>query len=236
MERNETLDVICERIKALEGEVFALRMQNKRMRVVIAALVFLAVLPYLIASGMQTQTFSVLRVERLEFVRDGELVASVHGLTVGEVSRLLAISDKDNEPIVIIASNTPDKNRGFNMMFFYSKRGKGGINLASTPDGNCMLLINNYMGNPVVCLGASVEKDAIGYGTGYLNISDKDGKERISLFIEPKNGSGKLQIARAPHQGSTEKAAVTIGVFPDGSGFVGTTNSLGLPLWSSPQW
>jgi len=258
MEKRETLDAICERIKALEDEICALRLQNKRMRVVIAALVVIAVLPYLIAAGMQTQTFSVLRVERLEFVQDGELVASIAGVRVRGRGSGLGIYDEDDKPVIAIDSHTGGSNAGSRGIFLLDKEGNRAISLLTMSNGSNSVNVFNTKGKIVATLN-SVSKDIpasyrdsgslaicdangdirIGLGVGNegnggMSFVDRDGN--IGVTISARDTGGRIEIARTPRVGNTKALAVAIGVDKNGSGFIGITNSLGLPLWSSPQW
>jgi len=234
MERNETLNVICERIKALEGEVCTLRVQNNRLRVVIAALVVIAVLPYLIAAGMQTQTFSVLRVERLEFVRDDKVIAIMHGDVIPGMGSGLGIYDEAGIRMVAIVSFTGGPFPGAKGLAVGFPGVGGGVVFAVSPDGNgSMGIYNKYM-KPVVALGAGSKGEMVRVDDGYLFIHDRDGNRLLAASVDPKFNNFKLQIGRTPGQGNIETAAVTITVSPGGSGVITTTNSLGLPIWTSP--
>jgi len=256
MEKKETLDAICERIKALEDEICALRLQNKRMRVVIAALVVIAVLPYLIAAGMQTQTFSVLRVERLEFVQDGELMAGiVGGKTIAPGSGLL-IYDKENKPLVRISSISYGSNAGSRGINLLDKEGKEAISLHTSSDGSNSVVVFNNNEKIVAILGTMSELNPKEYtNSGYLIIGDRTGEMKISLFVssegdgmigvksrDGKSGvsiggqdtGGRIEISRNPRLGNTKTSAVTLCVTENGLGYIGISNSLGLPIWSTP--
>jgi len=181
MERKETLEAICERIKALEGEVCALRVQNKRMRVVIAALVVFAALPYLIAAGMYTQTFSVLRVERIEFVQDGELAAIMRGKVIPGIGSELDIYDKAGTLVVAISSATDGPFAGVQGLTV-GERGR--VGLVITREGNgCMGIYNQY-GKCVVLLSALSTKGMKRVG-GFLSIYDGDGNKILDAYNDP---------------------------------------------------
>jgi len=258
MEMNETLDVICERIKALEGEVCALRVQNKRMRVVIAALVVFAALPYLIAAGMQTQTFSVLRVEQLEFVKDGELMAAiVGGKTIAPGSGLL-ICDKDYKPVVRISSVSGGPVAGSQGIHLLDKEGNEAISLHTSSNGENSVVVFNSKKKIVAVLGtAGRNMPSFARDCGYLSICDGTGKIKILssvnsegdgvIYVNSRDGEsgvsisgcdtgGRIEISRNPRLGNTKQNAVTICVTDEGVGYVGISNSLGLPIWSTPLW
>jgi len=234
MEKRETLDAIWERIKALEGEVCALQVQNKRLRVIIAALVFLAVLPYLLAAGMQTQTFSVLRVERIEFVQDGEVMAAiVGGKTVGPGSGLI-ICDKDNKPMVQISSFSGGPFAGSRGIVLLDREGKRAITLTAAPVGINAVNVFNNEGKIVAFLGTTGElSHPFDRNSGLLYISDGTGKPMINLAVLPDTG-GDIRIWRSSRVSNAEKPAVVISVAKNGSGTITTTDFLGLPIWISP--
>jgi len=234
MERNETLNVICERIKALEGEVCTLRVQNNRLRVVIAALVALAVLPYLLAAGMQTQTFSVLRVERLEFVEGGNLVAIMEGGAIPGIGSALSIYDSVGKQVVAIGSFTGGPFAGFQGLVLGPVEAGGGAGFVVTPDGNGVVVINNKYKKTVVQLGAFSKGGMARVGDGYLFVYDRDGNRILSASVNPITNAPILHIERLPHQGDTTMAAVAISVALNGSGIITTTNRSGFPIWISP--
>jgi len=253
--RKETLEAICERIKALENEVCALRVQNKRMRVVIAALVVIAVLPYLLAAGMQTQTFRVLRVERLEFVKDGELMAAIAGAKTGFLYGL-RIYDKVSKPMVEIFSLTSGSFAGLRLFNLLDKYGKTAIGITTAPNGNNSIVVFNSKGRIVTSLGTvGGTNPAADRDSGHLTIMDGAGRMKMNFFVIPKGDGmigvtsrdgesgvfigggdtgGRIEIGRSRRLGNTKKLAVTISVAPDGSGVIVTTDSSGSIIWSSP--
>jgi len=257
MEKRETLDAIYERIKTLEGEICALQVQNKRLRVIIAALVFLAVLPYLLAAGIQTQTFSVLRVERLEFVRDGKLMAAIAGGETGILGYGLRIYDKDGKPMVEIDYQTGGPFAGLHRFALINKHGESAIDIVAAPKGWNDVLVYNSKRVIVASLGAaSRDMSGLDRDSGYLFIRDGTGKTKIGFSVTPEgNGligvnsrdgksgvaisgeatGGRIEIVRSPSVSNTKKLlAVTIGVAKNGSGYIETTNASGSPIWTTP--
>jgi len=234
MENEEILDAIEERINALEEEVRKLRGINARLCVVLACLIALVVASYLILVGKELKLIRVLRVERIEFVRDGKLIAAIAGERTLGLSSSLGIYDKDGIRMVVIGSTGTGPFAGSQGLFLGPAGVGGGVGFFVTPDGNGRMEIWNKYGKRVVLLGALSELEKMRVGDGYLIICDKDGNKILSASIDPEHNAGKLQISRTPGQGDTEKAAVAIGVLPGGSGVIATTNSLGLPIWTSP--
>jgi len=233
MERNETLDVICERIKALEEEVRAQKVQNKRLRVVIAALVVLAALPYLLAAGMYTQTFSVLRVERIEFVEEGELMAAIEGgKTLGPGSGL-GIYDKNGKLVVAIGFLTGGPVAGSRGIYLLDKKEKPVIALMALPDGSTAVCVLNNEGKIVANLGTPGELLPIAErGNGCLEIFNRYGEYGVAITGE--DTGGRIQIIRSHRVGNPKVAAVAIGVTKKGSGLIGVYNRSGSLIWGTP--
>jgi len=258
MEKKETLDAIEERIKALEGEVRTLRAQNAGLGACLAGLIVLVAVSYFIVVGMELKLLRVLRVERIEFVKDGELIAYIDCGSIPGMSDVLSINDKDGNPIVVIGSITGEFLNGTRGLSVFNMKGEGVAGIVATPEGSGRISIMNKKGNIVAVLGAQDIKTSFTYpDSGYLFIINGDGIGGIALQCDPKgNGAivvrnkdwsigaslgcsdygGLLGIFRNYRVGNTAQAAVTIGITTNGAGGIVTTNRSGTPIWSTPAW
>jgi len=258
MEKKETLDAIEERIKALDGEVRTLRAQNAGLGACLAGLIVLVAVSYFIVVGMELKLLRVLRVERIEFVKDGELIAYIDCGGITGMGDVLSINDKDGNPIVAIGSITGGFLDGARGLSVFNMKGEGVAGIVTTPEGSGRLGIMNKKGKIVAVLGAQDIKDPLMYSdSGYLAIFNRDGIGRIFLQCDSKGSGaivvcnkdgrigamlgcsdygGTLDILRDSRVGNTAKPAVTIGITPNGAGGIVTTNRSGSPIWVSPSW
>jgi len=257
MERKETLDAIEERIKALEGEVRTLRAQNAGLGACLAGLIVLVAVSYLIVVGMELKLLRVLRVEKIEFVKDGELIAYIDCGSITGMGDVLSIKDKDGNPIVAIGFITEGFLNGTRGLSVFNMKGEGVASIVTTPEGSGRIGIMNRKGKIVAVLGAQDIKTSFTYpdsgflfilngdvggialncdpkGNGVIGVFFKDGKFGASLGCSDYGGS--LEIFRNSRVGDTVQPAVTIGVAPNGSGGIAASNRLGTPIWSTPAW
>lgn len=127
-----------ERLQALEREVEQLREQL----------------------AVREQTFSVIRAEKFEVVKDGETIATLKGV---ELTEALGIFGKDGKLLADLSSFL-----GGGKLNIYNNEGKPVVVLSSFIGGG-ILHINNNEGKPVVGLSSFL-------GEGNLYINNKEGK------------------------------------------------------------
>jgi len=235
MEKKETLDAIEERIEALEEEVRRLRGINARLCIALACLIALVVVSYLIV-GKELKLLRVLRVEKLEFVKDGELVASVSGVGRPNIGYAFTIYDGDNKPMMEIASFSFASNSSLREVNFYNENAKPGIKFRVSPDGSGTIVIMNRKGNVVAALGVQDTKDPVADpDSGYLIIFNGVTQTPVVSLGCSKLG-GSLALLRNPYVGDTTKPAVGIGITTTGSGSIVTTKRSGSQIWGTPAW
>lgn len=228
-----------ERINMLEKEIEYLKTQALRLRLLVVCLFVTSMLPYLLASSSYFSQ-QVVRAERFELLRDGEVVAFITApLKLAEGG--LVIYDPKGKPIVGVVS-TPL----FNGLSVHNDEGKPGVTLIASPLTHS-LGISNREGKTVATLSSSPFGGILSIGDnnsktlvslcalldgGRLEIYNKDYETVASLYASPKSPyGGRLEIQNPKNKKTN---AIVLTVAENGSGLVATSDAFGDLLWSSP--
>lgn len=250
-----------KRLSVLETELKLLRSQNRHLKVIVVILFSLSLLPYIMAAQQQVATFSVVKAEKIEIVKDGETTGIIlpfksaygSGLLVSSKDEKLiacfgadseggkvAVFNKDNAPVAGFEA-IPEGGR----MIVTNRNGKPLATLEAISEGGILRTFNKD-GKLVAVLGASPEggkvaitnkdgKIAIGFDAnpegGRIMIFNKEEKPIMGLYAIPQGG--RIEIAN-PNSADPTKVVVAITVAHNGSGVILTADAFNNILWASP--
>lgn len=202
--------------------------------VVIGGFLGIVVLICIIVAIVETIPLSTLRVRQIEFVQDDVAIAYICGVRLPSGDYGLGIYSKDGKLLMVVSSVTSGPFAGSHTVTLYNQKMQAGVSLLVDSNGNGHVIIGNEEGKAAAAFGAGGEIPFRRSGDGYLSIYDKEGHIGALLTIDYKSKGGILFIYRTSPEMETSVAAVGIMVDRNGSGSIVTTDSLGLPVWTSP--